>query len=32
MSTVTRAVYVLVGLAALYGIGMLVKMAKSRHA
>lgn len=30
MSTLTRAVYVLVGLAALYGIGMLVKLGRHR--
>ena len=30
MSVISRAVYVLVGLAAIYGIFMLVKMAKSR--
>lgn len=32
MSTLSRAVYLLVGLAALYGLFMLVKMAKSRSA
>lgn len=32
MSTVSRAVYLLVGLAALYGLFMLMKMAKSRPA
>jgi uncharacterized protein len=32
MTTISRAVYVLVGLAAIYGLAMLAKMARSRHA